>query len=224
MVSIIIPTYNEEKIIEKTLNGFIGAHPDDIELILADGGSTDRTGELAGRYPVKIVYTEKNRARQMNTAAQHARGDILLFLHADTKTSFQSLAAIERVAKKVVGGCLTQRIDSKRIAYRLIERSGNIRAKMTNIFYGDQAIFVKKDIFLKIGGFDEIELFEDVFFSKKLKKQGAVAVLPEKVYVSPRRWETQGIVKTTIIYWLLTFGCIFHLFRPTLKKIYHDIR
>ena len=223
MITIIIPVYNEEKTIREVLGTL--PYGDNIEVIIVDGGSNDRTVEFAGRYPVKVLESVKNRAVQMNKGAEAACGDILLFLHADCLLEQGSLDTIQSYLNDgYIGGCLSQKIKSRKIVFRCIEASGNIRAKLFKIFYGDQAIFVSRDIFLKLSGFDSIPLFEDIIFSKKLKKTGKICVLNKKIYTSDRRWERQGIIKATLINWLITVGFIFGISHKKLKRLYHDVR
>jgi len=123
-----------------------------------------------------------------------------------------------------IGGCLTQRIDKNNLIYRFVEDQGNIRARISKIFYGDQGIFVRKDAFLQAGGFPEVPIMEDVLFSKKLRQLGRVAVLPDKIFVSSRRWDRNGIIRTVLLYnWLII---LFHLRVPLekIKKLYNDLR
>lgn len=223
MVSIIIPTYNEESAIEKTLNAL--AYRDGIEIIVVDGGSSDKTIDLVQCYPVKLIRCSKNRALQMNRGAEVSCADILLFLHSDCCFERGSLEKImQSLGNGYIGGCLSQKIDSKKIIYRFIEASGNIRAKLSKIFYGDQAIFVRRDVFFKLGGFDNLPLFEDILFSKKLMRAGQTRILDKKVFVSPRRWQKNGIIMTTIIFWLLSLGLSLGVSFDRLKRLYQDIR
>lgn len=224
MVSIIIPIYNEGKILTEHVHWFKNLSQY-AELIFVDGESTDKSVELAASYG-KVLDCEKGRAKQMNCGAKHARNDILLFLHADSCISGE---ALENIEKKIhgtgaVGGCLTQRIDKKGLIYRLIEAQGNIRARRTNIFYGDQGMFVRKEIFNKIDGFPDVPIFEDVLFSKKLKEQGKTAVLSDKIIVSPRRWEKRGIARTLVMFNMLLI--MFKIGRPLekIKALYEDLR
>jgi len=224
MISIIIPVYNEEQTIKRLLEALSG-EKDKPEIIIVDGGSTDKTLAIAQAYPVKIIHSGKGRSRQMNRGAQAASGDILLFLHADCLPEQGTPAAIKEFLNEGhIGGCLHHKIDSSGLIYRLIEVSGNLRAKWSKIFYGDQAIFVRREDFFKIGGFDEVDLFEDVLFSKKLKRSGKVGQLDKKATASARRWQNQGLVKATLINWLLTIGFLTGIPVNRLKKFYLDIR
>lgn len=224
MVSIIISIYNEEKILAehsprlKDLSQYA-------EFIFVDGGSTDKSIELASMLG-RVLSCHKGRAIQMNYGAQHARFDTVFFLHADSIISTQTLLSVERQVKEndFIGGCLTQLIDRKKIIYRIIEAQGNLRARLSKIFYGDQGIFVKKDVFFKIGGFPEAPVMEDVLFSRKLRNAGKTIVLSDKIVVSPRRWERKGVVKTTLFFNLIII--LFRLGYPLekIKLLYEDIR
>lgn len=223
MISVIVPVYNEEKIIKQFLGSFSYNHS--FEMIVVDGNSCDRTKELAQGFAVKVVECIKNRALQMNRGAQTAQGDVFLFLHCDCLPEEGSLEVIEDYLRDgYSGGCFSQRIRSPGLIYRFIEGSGNLRARLSKIFYGDQAIFVRKDIFLKAGGFDNVPLFEDILFSKKIAREGKTCVLSKKVFVSPRRWMKKGIIKATIIFSVLTLGFYLGIPYNRLKRLYPDIR
>lgn len=200
MVSVIIPVFNEEKILSQN-NVFFSKLSQKTELIFVNGASTDKSAESALRF-APVLDSAKGRARQMNVGARGAKGDILLFLHADTKIHLDALGHIEEKLKdeNVLGGCLSQRIDKGAWVYRLIESFGNIRAGLTKVFYGDQGIFIRADVFAKLGGFDEVPLMEDVLMSKKMRAMGETVVLKDEILVSPRRWEKKGIIRTIIFY------------------------
>jgi len=162
----------------------------------------------------------------MNSGVTQARGDILLFLHADNIILTDTLETIERKITEdgYIGGCLTQRIDNNALIYRLIEWQGNTRARLTREFYGDQGIFVKKNTFLRMGGFPEVPIMEDVLFSRRLRTIGKTVVLSDKITVSARRWEKNGIIKTALIFNLIII--LFWLKAPLhkIKQFYEDIR
>jgi len=177
MISIIIPVYNEEEILLRNSQKLKNLSQS-AELIFVDGGSSDKSAEIASSYGV-VIDCKKGRALQMNCGAEYARHEILLFLHSDNYIFPEAILSIEKNIKKngFIGGCLTQRIDNRRFIYRIIESQGNIRARLSKVFYGDQGIFIKKDIFFKIGGFPEVPIMEDVLLTKKLRKIGNSAGL-----------------------------------------------
>jgi len=224
VISIVIPLYNEEKTLSENSVRFQDLSRQ-AELIFVDGKSDDRSVDVAKNYG-KVLHSNKGRAAQMNQGAYSAKGDILLFLHADTYISPDTLASIEDKIKDsdCIGGCLTQSIDKDKAIYRLIENFGNTRARITKVFYGDQGVFVNKDVFLKMKGFPEVPIMEDVLFTKKLRRLGKTIVIPEKIFVSPRRWEKKGIIRTAFLYSLLNI--LFYLRVPLdkIKLFYDDLR
>lgn len=224
MISIICPIYNEERILSENPDEFQRLSRK-AELIFVDGGSSDQSAEVARRYG-KVIHSEKGRALQMNCGADFARGEILLFLHADNFITETCLDSIEKIVAKEdsVGGCLTQHIAKDGITYRFIERLGNLRARMTSVFYGDQGIFVRRELFLKMNGFPKVPVMEDVLFTRSLRRQGRTTVLADKIIVSPRRWEDKGLIRTSLLYIMI---CILFFLRFPLegiKKLYGDLR
>lgn len=224
MVSIIIPVYNEEKMLHKN-SIYFRALSEQAELIFVDGGSTDKSIDCVKGYG-RIIYSNKGRAIQMNRGAAVTKGDILLFLHADTVISSDAISSIENRLQNndCIGGCFTQRIDKNGIIYRFIEDFGNVRAKLTKVFYGDQGIFIRKDIFLKIGGFPEVPIMEDIIFSKQLRRLGKTVVLTDRILTSSRRWDKKGALKTSLLYSLIiALSCL--RFPPEkIKLLYDDLR
>ncbi len=224
MISIVVPIINEEEVLSRDFSGFAELSRAS-ELVFVDGGSSDKSVALASKCGTVFV-SEKGRAQQMNTGARKARHDILLFLHADNAIVPKAIESIEKEIREgqTLGGCLTQRIDKQGFIFRLIEWQGNNRARRTKIFYGDQGIFVRKDVFAQLGGFPDVPVFEDVLFTQKLKGQGKTAVLPDKIMVSPRRWEKCGILRTMLLF--NTFLMMFKLGYPLekIQKGYEDIR
>jgi rSAM/selenodomain-associated transferase 2 len=209
-ISIIIPTLNEEKVIGQCLETVVNIPG--IEVIVADGGSTDRTVEIAGKHrDVKVVSSLTGRSIQMNNGATCAKGEILLFLHADCILSREEVLKIRHIfdSGKFVGGAFQIRLLSDKFPYRWIERGINFRSKVFKLPYGDQGLFVKRSIFEKLGGFREMPVCEDLDFVCCLKKYGKVAILNERIFSSTRRWEKHGILRTSLRNQLLLASYIF---------------
>jgi len=223
MISIVIPVYNEETAINRTLSAL--PFGENIEVIVVDGQSSDRTMDIVRQYPVKSIRSLRGRDLQLNAGASAAKGDILLFLHADCLLQREGLKEIEKqISLNFVGGCFSHKIDSPKWIYRWIEASGHLRAVFFKIFYGDQAIFVRRDIFEQIGGFKEVFLFEDIIFSRELNHLGKTIVLDYQAAILPRRREKGGLLKTTLGNWLLTAGFILGISTERLAKFYKNIR
>jgi rSAM/selenodomain-associated transferase 2 len=199
VVDIIIPVLNEEKILtEKAPYYSRLGHV--THIIFVDGGSSDRTAQIACRYG-EVVSSRPGRALQKNFGAQRARSNHLLFLHVDTFISEGSLKDIDRVLEGgVAGGCLTMRIDDKGWIFRMYEWAVNVRAKAFRVMDGDLGAFVRRDVFDAIGGFDLLPVMEDITFGRKLRAAGRVDVLPEIICVSSRKWRERGFVRTFLDY------------------------
>ncbi len=196
-ISVIIPTFNEAAVIERTLSGL--PRRDDRERIVVDGGSSDGTADLAKRHADKVLMTEAGRGRQMNAGARAARGDVFLFLHADSHLADGAFDAITRTLEDptVAGGAFALAIDSPRPALRLVAAAANWRTRLTGVPYGDQGIFVRRSVFDRLGGYPEWPLFEDLEFGRRLKAAGKVVILSKSVTVSSRRWDKEGVGYTT---------------------------
>ncbi|MCY3743699.1 MAG: TIGR04283 family arsenosugar biosynthesis glycosyltransferase [Candidatus Poribacteria bacterium] len=222
-ITIIIPVLNEAKILEKTLSQLqseLGHH----ELIIVDGGSTDGSVPIAEKYG-KVVTSARGRAKQLNAGAAAASGDILIFLHADIWLEPGALAAVETaLSSGYIGGGFRQKIDGNNILYRAIEIAGNIRGKHLKVFYGDSGIFLRRADFEKIGGFREIPILEEMEFSRDLRKLGKTTLVIPHIHISARRWETKGIVRTTVNNWLITFLYFLKFSPEQLAKLYQHIR
>ncbi len=223
MISVIIPILNEAKILDETLSRL---QPELVnhELIIVDGGSTDESVNIAEKYG-KVVASQRGRAKQLNAGASIASGDFLLFLHADVWLEPGALNAVETALSwGYVGGGFLQKIDRKNILYRLIEMTADMRGKYLKVFYGDSGIFVRRDIFQRIGGFPDVPIMEELGFSKRLRRLGKTRMIRPHIHISARRWETNGIIRTTLKNWYITglYHCGFSLER--LARIYRDIR
>jgi rSAM/selenodomain-associated transferase 2 len=205
IISIIIPTLNEAAGIADAVGRARAVQP--AEVIVVDGGSTDGTLDLARQAGADVCLTsERGRANQQNIGAAASRGDVLLFLHADCWLEPGSLAAINAALcdSACVGGCFQQRIDADGIRYRWLERGDALRVKLWTLAYGDQGIFVRKSVFDRLGGFPPLRFMEDLFFMKRLRREGRFVLLDERLHVSARRWQQHGVVRQTVRNWILT--------------------
>jgi rSAM/selenodomain-associated transferase 2 len=196
-VSIIIPTLNEELILENTLSQIQQLSPH--EVIVSDGGSTDNTCRIAEKLSFRVITGPSGRALQMNAGANEATGDILLFLHADNRLEPESYGKMLECMSnpKWVGGAFTLSIESAKWSLKLITQLANIRSKYFGLAYGDQGFFVRKEVFKDLHGFSPIPICEDLDFYRRMKARGPVILLKEKAYTSPRRWTQEGIFFTT---------------------------
>lgn len=206
-LSIIIPVYHEADIIEpmistlKVLNGNPG-----VEIIVVDGDPDGSTIRVVGDAHVKTLLAKKGRASQMNRGAAAAKGDILLFLHADTRLPRHALQHILEIfrKRKIIGGSFDLGIRSEKKMYRLIEKMVYYRTRLTKIPYGDQAIFLSRRIFFRLGGFKEIPIMEDIELMRRIRAQGyPIGIIPDPVQTASRRWEEEGIVFCTLRNWAL---------------------
>jgi rSAM/selenodomain-associated transferase 2 len=223
-VSVIIPTLNEEKSIAQVLADAVALRPH--EVIVVDGGSKDRTREISEQVGAVVMITGPGRARQMNCGARRATGDILLFLHADTHLPPAALHDIVAALKnpRYVGGRFDVDLDGNHWLLKIIGAMINQRSRITKVGTGDQAIFVRREVFARMGGFPDIPLMEDVAFCRALKRLGGIACLRSKVRTSARRWETEGVWRTMIKMWTLKLLYFAGVSPVTLKRFYADAR
>jgi rSAM/selenodomain-associated transferase 2 len=205
-ISIIIPTWNEEKNIVTVISGIQSS--DNLEVILVDGGSQDNTVNLAKVLGVTVISSPPGRAIQMNTGAAVASGDILLFLHADTKLppDFDRLIRAALQQPGVVAGAFTLGIDAPQWGLRLVEWGVKWRSLLWQLPYGDQGIFLTKSMFMEIGKFPELPIMEDFELMQRLKKRGKITIVPVPVMTSARRWLKKGIFQTTLINQIVIIG------------------
>lgn len=223
-ISVIIPTLNEAATIDETLRRVRSSGS--CEVIVVDGGSDDGTPELARPQADLVLSAGRGRATQMNVGARAASGQVLLFLHADTVLPPAFPALLENALRnsRVVGGRFDVRLDAEGRLFRIIETLMNLRSRLSRIATGDQAIFVRSRIFRELGGYREAELMEDLELSYRLKRQGELACLRERVVTSARRWQRDGIVRTIVLMWLLRFLYFIGVSPSYLKTFYADTR
>jgi rSAM/selenodomain-associated transferase 2 len=208
MISIIIPVFNEELYLPATLAS-IKTNESPHEIIVIDAGSSDGSINIALDYGARVLSTAvKQRAGQMNRGAQSARGNIFVFLHADTRLPRNALDKIESAIARqhVVGGGFARRYDSPSWFLRGTCALAGIRTRLCGgWFLGDQAIFVRKAVFEKLGGFRDLDLFEDLDFSQRMRCEGRLITLRPPVITSPRRFALSGPVRRTWMDLLITW-------------------
>jgi len=220
-VSIILPTLNEESCLGETLRLLRAQRPH--EILVADGGSTDATCDIA-IVADRLLQGVRGRAAQMNLAAAHATGDVLLFLHADCRLGPGALGEAERCLRRGAAGCFRMRVDADGAAYRMIDFCATARVRLTGLIYGDQGLFVRRALFEKIGGFPPLRLMEDVFISKTLRRHGRIVVAPKRIFVSARRWRKTGVVRQTLRNWTLTALAVGGVSPDRLAALYPVVR
>lgn len=220
-ISIIIPTLNEEASLERLLLELAQCSTEvPHELIVVDGKSNDRTQEIALRYCDQVLLTDPERARQLNRGASVATGEILWFLHADSRVNRECIPRLwQKVSEGTRGGCFRLQFLSTHPGYRIIAWGSNLRAKYLKSFYGDQGIFVEREVFLKLGGFREIPIMEDLEFSRRLRREVPVGVVEATLETSPRRFQ-KGILRTLLLMQALKLAFFFKVNPKVLSRVY----
>jgi rSAM/selenodomain-associated transferase 2 len=211
LLSIIVPVLDERASIADALEGLAEYRRRDHEVIVVDGGSRDGTAELAQPLADMVLVTPRGRAAQMNAGAARAKGDVLLFLHADTRLP---LAADRLIVEGLRGsGRVWGRFDvaivGQHAMLRVVAAMMNLRSRVSGIATGDQAIFVTRDAFADCGGYPDIPLMEDIALCKRLKRQGRPLCLEARVSTSGRRWESRGMLRTILLMWRLRLAYFF---------------
>jgi rSAM/selenodomain-associated transferase 2 len=203
-LAIIIPVLEEETEIVSALAALAPLRARGVATIVVDGGSRDRTAALAAPLADRVITAARGRAAQMNAGAAAATGcDALLFLHADTRLPPQAdrlvLDGLARTGRK--WGRFDVRISGRHPLLRVVAALMNIRSRITGVATGDQAIFVRRDLFERLGGFPLIPLMEDVALSRALKRHGPPLCLAPLAATSGRRWEQHGVIRTIVLMW-----------------------
>jgi rSAM/selenodomain-associated transferase 2 len=196
-ISVIVPCLNEEAALPRTLER-LAALP--VEIIIVDGQSRDRTVEIANAQAHQVLVSTPGRAKQMNLGASHAAGDILFFMHADSRPPLKADTVIRRILNMpgVAAGSFTLKIDHPHPVVRFLNITGNLRARLWQLPYGDQGLFLKKSIFEDSGGFADIPLMEDVELNGRLKKTGRIVITREVMTTSARRYMQTGPIRNTL--------------------------
>ncbi len=229
-VSIIVPVLEEAGVLNERL-GALQANGSWHEIIVVDGGSRDGTGALArawataGVLRVQVLETASGRARQMNAGAAQATGDALLFLHADTRLPPGALGLVQSALRTgAAWGRFDVRIDAPARIFRLIERAMNLRSALSGLATGDQAIFVRGDVFRMLGGYAPIALMEDIELCTRLKWVGYPARIRTPVLTSGRRWRARGVLRTVLSMWALRALYFLGVSPERLARAYPHVR
>ena len=203
-LSIIVPVLDEASGIAASLAALLPLRARGHELIMVDGGSTDDTLALCAGRADAVLEAPRGRARQMNAGAAQARGDVLLFLHADITLPDQADACIDRaLAGGAQWGRFDVNIEGVTAMFPLIAALMNARSRWSGIATGDQAMFVRRELFQRVGGFPDQPLMEDVELSRRLRGAAKPRCLHERVLTSGRRWERGGVWPTIVLMWQL---------------------
>jgi len=223
-ISVVLPVLNEEQSIRGTLQSLIRLTP--YEIIVVDGGSRDRTLEICKEFAVDVMHAERGRARQMNVGARRASGEVLLFLHADTRLPQSALNDIAAALSdsRYLGGRFDVELAGAHWMLKVIGALINCRSRATKIATGDQALFVRREVFERMGGFPVIALMEDIAFCRALKRLGGLACLRSRVITSARRWERDGVWRTIFKMWSLKVCYLAGVSPMRLKRFYADTR
>lgn len=217
MISIIIPTLNEEDNIQTCLCA-LQSLKHQTEIIVVDGGSIDETVEISKPLADKVIVSTTGRAQQMNAGAVLAKGDMLVFLHADTVLPDNAVRLITQAPNR--WGRFDIELKGKPVMLKVVAALMNWRSRLTGIATGDQVIFVKKHLFDSVGGYSNIALMEDINLCSKLKKISFPSCLKAKVESSGRRWEQFGVFKTILLMWSLRLRYFLGENPEILSKLY----
>jgi len=222
LLSIIIPTLNEQAVIVETLQILQPLRQAGHEVIVVDGNSNDNTRRLAAPLVDSLLLAGRGRARQMNLGATFAHYDILLFLHADTHLPIRADTLIINGLKESSRrwGRFDVRLSGKALLLRAVERLINWRSRLTGITTGDQAIFIQRSLYKEVDGFPKIPLMEDIALSHQLKQVTRPLCIATPVITSSRRWEQRGIIRTILRMWGLRLAYVFGVKPEKLKKFY----
>ena len=225
-LAVVVPILNEERAIAATLRAIRHGAPE-AEVIVVDGGSDDGSVAIARPLADRVIVGPRGRARQMNAGAHAAMPcDALVFVHADTLVAPNFARQIERALRNtmVAGGRFDIELDDPSWAYRIVERFISTRSRVMRSATGDQAIFARWEIFARLGGFQEIDLCEDVDFARRLRRAGRIACLRATVVSSARRWREHGLVRTILRMWVIKSLFLLGVSPRWLNRHYRDAR
>jgi rSAM/selenodomain-associated transferase 2 len=223
LLSVIVPVLDEAPVLAETLRR---ARQPRVQIIVVDGGSKDDSAAIAADLADLVLHSKRGRAAQMNAGAARASGDVLLFLHADTHLP-------EGYVHDVIDACSDPAVGGGRFDVELTPSSLllwitaeliNRRSRLTKVATGDQAMFVRRDVFEALGGFAQIPLMEDLDFSRRLKRVGEIACLRRRVTTSARRWQKDGPMRTILLMWSLRLLYYAGVEPERLSRFYRNTR
>ncbi len=216
---------NERASIAATLTALRAGAPD-AEIVVVDGGSGDGSQDAARGLCDILIEARRGRAVQLNAGAAAAGGEVLAFVHADTIVPDTFAADIEAAMRDpaVVGGRFDVALDAAALPYRLIGWLINLRSRLSRTGTGDQAIFVRRSVFDRLGGFPQIDICEDLDFTRRLKRAGAVACVRSRVTTSARRWQRGGLIRTVARMWAIRLFYLAGVSPQRLRRWYADVR
>jgi rSAM/selenodomain-associated transferase 2 len=226
LVSIIVPVLDEDRTIAGTLD-HLASLPGRFEVIIADGGSTDQTPPVVARHPSqpRLIDAPRGRAHQCNAGVRAAGGDVLLFLHADTRLPFDAYQSLTRALADpgVSGGNFALRFDGADRFSRVLGAWYGVQRR-AGIYYGDSAIWLRRDVYDRLGGFRPLPIMEDYDLVRRLERAGRTACLPGPAVTSARRWQRMGLPRTiaswVLIRWLFLAGAS----PARLARLYPNVR
>jgi rSAM/selenodomain-associated transferase 2 len=222
LISVIVPTLNEATEIQSAIETVVCE--ENVEIIVVDGGSQDNTAEIVRQLRVEVITSSDWRSRQMNTGAEHASGDILLFLHADTRLplgwSRQVRKAIDQPG--IAAGAFELKLDQVFPWSRIIEKLANLRSRVFQMPYGDQAIFVKADLFRSMEGYSDLPIMEDYEFMRRVRRHGRILIVPCPAVTSARRWTKIGPLRTTLVNQIMLVGYWLGVSSHFLRRLYRQ--
>ena len=222
-ISVVLPVRNEARLIREQLQRLQCYRAKGHEIIVIDGGSVDATVEQTQGLVDRCEVSAAGRSNQMNQGAAGAKGDILLFLHADTQLPFD---ADELIFNALSGqdsrwGWFDVKLSKPRLGFRMVALMMNWRARLTSVSTGDQALFVERELFQEVGGFAPLALMEDIAISKVLRRRGSPARPVGLATTSSRRWEQNGLISTVLLMWRLRFLYVMGVKPQRLREIYY---
>ena len=205
-IAVIIPTLNEEELLPRLLSRLLEGEDRVEQVVVADGGSTDRTREIARAAGCDVVECAAGRGRQLAHGADSARAEVLLFLHADTVPAEGALEALRtRYQDEAVQvTSMSQRVEAKGVFFRAVERFADFRSSRLGMVYGDSGLGVRHAAYASSGGYKDLSIFEDVVLSRDLRRDNRIELVADaRLLVSPRRWEKEGALSCTLRNWML---------------------